>query len=125
MDRVESAIRLVLDFHEALNRHDVAGMMALTTDDCLYESTIPAPDGTSYSGKEEVSRFWKDFFHSSQQASMEIEELVGFGIRCALRWRIAWVDSSGWRRSARGVDLFKMRDKLICQQLSYTKGSLF
>lgn len=31
MSRLESAMRLVLAFHEAFNRHDVAGMMTRYT----------------------------------------------------------------------------------------------
>ncbi len=62
MSRVEEAIRAVLAFNEAFNRHDVAGMMALMSEDCVFENTAPAPDGTLYSGKEAVTQFWQDFF---------------------------------------------------------------
>ena len=51
MSRIESATRIVLEFNEAFNRHDVAGMMRLMSDDCVFENTDPAPDGTVYSGK--------------------------------------------------------------------------
>ena len=57
MSRLESAIRVVLEFNEAFNRHDVAGMMQLMSDDCIFENTNPAPDGAVYSGKEAVTRF--------------------------------------------------------------------
>ncbi len=59
MSRVEEAIRAVLAFNEAFNRHDVAGMMALMSEDCVFENTAPAPDGTLYSGKEAVTQFWR------------------------------------------------------------------
>jgi len=52
MSRVESALRVVLEFNEACNRHDVAGMMRLMSDDCILENSGPAPDGAVYSGKE-------------------------------------------------------------------------
>jgi ketosteroid isomerase-like protein len=45
MSKIESGVRLVLDFNAAFNRHDVAGMMALMSDDCVFENTAPAPDG--------------------------------------------------------------------------------
>ena len=32
-------------FNDALNRHDVDAVMALMTDDCVFENTWPAPDG--------------------------------------------------------------------------------
>ena len=48
MSRVESAIRVVLAFNESFNRHDVAGMLKLMSDDCIFESTAPGPDGAVY-----------------------------------------------------------------------------
>ena len=62
MSKIESGIRVVLEFNEAFNRHDVTGMMQLMSDDCLFENTNPAPDGTVYKGKEAVTQFWQDFF---------------------------------------------------------------
>jgi hypothetical protein len=35
MARLESGVRVVLAFNEAFNRHDVAGMMRLMSDDCV------------------------------------------------------------------------------------------
>ena len=37
-----------LEFNEAFNRHDVAGMMQPMSDDCIFENTGPAPDGAVY-----------------------------------------------------------------------------
>ena len=118
MSKIEGALRTVLEFNEAFNRHDVAGMMNLMTDDCLFENTDPAPDGTAYSGKEVVTQFWQDFFRESPQAHIEIEEAFGLGNnRCVMRWKYTWVDGH-----VRGVDIFKVRDGLISEKLSYVKG---
>ena len=83
MSKMETAMRIVLEFNEAFNRHDVPGMMKLMTDDCIFENTDPAPDGTVYSGKEVVTQFWQGFFRKSPHAHIEIEEI--FGTRPALR----------------------------------------
>jgi predicted SnoaL-like aldol condensation-catalyzing enzyme len=120
--RFELAVRTVLEFNEAFNRHDVAGMMQLMSDDCVFENTDPAPDGAVYSGREAVTRFWQDFFRESPQARIEIEEIFGFGFRCIMRWRYTWVDAAGTEGHVRGVDLFKLRNGFICEKLSYVKG---
>lgn len=122
MSRIESALRVVLEFNEAFNRQDVAGMMALMSDDCVFENTTPAPDGTVYSGKEAVSRFWQDFFRESPHAHIEIEEIFGLGLRCIMRWRYDWTDAAGQKGHVRGVDIFQIRNGLICEKLSYVKG---
>lgn len=122
MSRIESATRTILAFNEAFNRHDVAGMMQLMSDDCVFENTAPAPDGTVYSGKEAVTQFWQAFFRDSPQAHIEIEEIFGLGARCVMRWRYDWVDAAGKKGHVRGVDIFRLKDGLICEKLSYVKG---
>lgn len=123
MSRFKSAIRIVLEFNEAFNRHDVAGMMKLMSDDCVFENNYPAPDGTVYSGKERVNQFWKDFFHKSPEANCEIEEIFSLGFRCIMRGTYDWVDLAGKKGHVRGVDIFKVKNGSICEKLSYVKGS--
>jgi len=122
MSKIESGMRVVLEFNDAFNRHDVAGMMKLMSDDCIFENTDPAPDGTIYSGKETVTKFWQDFFRESPNAHIEIEEIFGMGLRCIMRWKYEWGDTSGQKGHIRGVDVFKLRENLICEKLSYVKG---
>ncbi|HRQ39280.1 MAG TPA: nuclear transport factor 2 family protein [Chloroflexota bacterium] len=122
MSRIETAVRTVLAFNEAFNRHDVAGMMTLMSDDCVFENTAPAPEGTVYQGKEAVTQFWHEFFRQSPQAHIEVEEIFGLGYRCVMRWLYAWVDENGDRGYVRGVDIFQVRDGRISQKLSYVKG---
>lgn len=122
LSRFEAAIRTVLEFNEAFNRHDVNGMMQLMSEDCLFENTAPAPDGTAYSGEVAVTRFWEDFFRESPQAHIEIEDIFGFGERCVMRWTYSWVDQVGEKGHVRGVDVYRVRDGLIREKLSYVKG---
>jgi len=41
MSQIESSVRTVMEFNDAFNRHDVAGMMQLMSDDCVFENTDP------------------------------------------------------------------------------------
>uniref|UniRef100_A0A7C1FM36 Nuclear transport factor 2 family protein n=1 Tax=Caldilinea aerophila TaxID=133453 RepID=A0A7C1FM36_9CHLR len=122
MSKVEEAMRAVLAFNNALNRHDVEGMMRLMSEDCIFENTCPPPDGTVYSGKEEVTQFWQTFFQQSPLAHIEIEEIFSAGTRCIMRWRYTWVDAAGQEGHVRGVDLYRIKGALICEKLSYVKG---
>lgn len=119
MSKLETAIRVVMEYHEAFNRHDIAGMMKLMSDDCIYENSAPAPNGAICKGKEAITQYWQDFFHESPQARLEIEEIfsMGLGHRCIMRWKCDWGNGH-----VRGVDIFKERDGLICEKLSYVKG---
>lgn len=122
MSNLESAPRLVLEFNNAFNRHDVDGMMQLMSDDCIFENTSPSPDGTLYLGKVAITDFWQDFFQESPHAHIEIEEIFGLGDRCIMRWRYMWVDKAGRPGHVRGVDIFRVKDDVICEKLSYVKG---
>jgi predicted SnoaL-like aldol condensation-catalyzing enzyme len=122
MSKFETAIRIVIDFNEAFNRHDTAGMMQLMSDDCVFENTSPAPDGTVYKGKEAVTQFWQEFFRESPQAHIEIEEIFSLGFHCVMRWKYTWVDTAGAPGYVRGVDIFKIKEGLISEKLSYVKG---
>jgi ketosteroid isomerase-like protein len=122
MSRVETAVRTVLAFHEAFNRHDVAAMMTLTSEDTVFESPEPPPDGGTYAGKNAVAAYWAAFFERSPKAHIEIEEIFGLGMRCVMRWRYDWTDGSGERGHVRGVDVYLVRNDQIQQKLSYVKG---
>ncbi|HSF80076.1 MAG TPA: nuclear transport factor 2 family protein [Anaerolineales bacterium] len=115
-------MRVALEFNEAFNRHDVAGMMQLMSDDCVFENTTPAPDGMRYAGKEEVTQFWQDFFRASPQAHIKIEEIFSAGEHCIMRWRYSWGATGGEKGHVRGVDIFLVRHGLIREKLSYVKG---
>jgi hypothetical protein len=122
LSKIENVVRVVIAFNEAFNRHDVDGMMALMTDDCLFENTSPPPDGTIYKGKAAVTAFWSGFFRESPQARIEIEDIYGLGFRCFMRWRYDWVDVNKQAGHVRGVDIYQIRSGLISEKLSYVKG---
>lgn len=122
MKKIESAMRIVLEFNDAFNRHDVAGMMRLMSETCVFENTHPAPDGTSYQGKAAVTQFWQEFFQASPHAHITVEDIFGLGQHCVMRWRYEWVSAAGQTGHVRGVDIFKLQDGLISEKLSYVKG---
>jgi ketosteroid isomerase-like protein len=113
---------LLDSFNEAFNRHDVEAMMAMMTEDCLFENTFPAPDGSRFEGRTAVRQFWLEFFQSSSQATLEIEEIFLCEDRGAQRWIYRWVDADGVAGHVRGVDLFRFREGKIAEKLSYVKG---
>ncbi|NLF11421.1 MAG: SnoaL-like domain-containing protein [Anaerolineaceae bacterium] len=115
-------VRLVEQFNEALNARDVDAMMALMTEDCVFENTSPAPDGVRYEGQEAVRAFWVDFFRTSRQPRIEIEEVLAAGDRCVMRWIYHWVDDQGHPGHVRGVDIYTIRAGRIAEKLSYVKG---
>lgn len=122
MSKIETAIRISLAFNEAVNHHDIAEIMKLLSDDCIFEISAPAPDGTKVIGKEAIAHYLRDFFRHSPPVHIQIEDIYGFGHRCNMHWRCEWTDETGNKSYVRGVDIFKEKDGLICEKLSYVKG---
>lgn len=108
-------------FNEAFNRHDVDAIMSAMTEDCVFENTRPAPDGTRIAGQAAVRAFWEEFFQRSPQAHFDTEELIAAGDRGIVRWRYSWV-RDGTSGHVRGVDVFRVRDGKVAEKLSYVKG---
>jgi ketosteroid isomerase-like protein len=109
-------------FNDAFNRHDVDGVMAAMTDDCVFESTQPPPDGARHEGQAAVRRYGEEFFRSSPRAFFETEDLFTAGDRCVVRWVYRWDNAGGDRGHVRGVDVFRVQDGKVAEKLSYVKG---
>ncbi len=109
-------------FNAAFNRHDVDAIMAAMTDDCVFENTVPVPDGTRYVGQAAVRAAWDLFFTNSPLARFETEEIFAADDRCVVRWVYHWTDNDGSQGHVRGVDLFRVRNGKITEKLSYVKG---
>ncbi len=118
MDKNSHATALIIkEFNNAFNNHDIDAVMALMTDDCIFENTYPAPDGTRHVGQAQVRLELGNFLKSSPQALFEEEELIVCDDRCVIRWRYSWGDGH-----VRGVDVMRVRDKKVSEKFSYVKG---
>jgi ketosteroid isomerase-like protein len=119
--RTAETLAVVNRFNDAFNRHDVDAVMAAMTEDCVFDSTRPPPDGERIAGQAAVRKFWEAFFARSPQARFETEEIFAAGDRAVVRWVYHWV-RDGARGRVRGVDVFRVRDGRVAEKLSYVKG---
>jgi ketosteroid isomerase-like protein len=117
----QATLATVEQFNAVFNRHDVDGIMALMTDDCVFDSTRPAPDGERVVGQAAVRAFWNAFFVRSPAANFETEEIFASGDRCVVRWVYRWV-REGVAGHVRGIDLFTVKNGRVAEKLSYVKG---
>lgn len=118
----EATLAAIERFNIAFGDHDVDAIMAHMTDDCIFESTYPPPDGIRYQGQEVVRGVWNELFTASPDARFDAEEIVAAGDRCTVRWIYRYTDGSGQEQHLRGVDVFRVRDGKVAEKLSYVKG---
>jgi len=116
MDSADT-LTVIARFHDAFNAHNVDAIMALMTDDCVFENTSPAPDGERYIGQAAVRGVWERLFAASPNAYFEVEEMFAGGDHGVIRWCYAWGDGH-----VRGVDVMRVRDGKVAEKLSYVKG---
>ena len=109
-------------FNEAFNRHDVDAIMAAMTDDVVFDSTGPAPDGMQVVGQDAMRAVWEDFFRSSPHAYFDVEEMFAAGDRCTVRWLYRFHKDDPGAGHVRGVDIFRVRDGKVAEKLCYVKG---
>jgi uncharacterized protein (TIGR03086 family) len=109
-------------FSAAFGSGDVDAVMALMTDDCVFEATGPAPDGVRHAGAEAVRAVWVELFGGTTKPAFTEEESFVAGDRGVLRWRFDWVNDDGSPGHVRGVDVLRFRDGLVCEKFSYVKG---
>ena len=117
-----TTLDIIERFNDVFNKHDVDGIMALMTDDVVFENTFPRPDGERYAGQDNVRGFWEQLFGGSPSARFETEDIFAGDDRCTVRWVYHWVDDEGKPGHVRGADVFRVRDGKVAEKLSYVKG---
>ena len=113
---MDDALAVVERFGAAWGGHDLDACLALVTDDCVFDATGPAPDGTRCEGKDAIRTAWQPIFDDTA-SNFEAEETFAAGDRVVQRWRYSWSDGH-----IRGVDVFRVRDGLVAEKFSYVKG---
>ena len=112
----ETTLETVDRFNQAWGAHDLDATLALTTPDCVFDATGPAPDGIRSLGPDEIRAAWTPIF-ADTNAVFSVEEIFEAGDRAIQRWRYDWDGGH-----VRGVDIFTVRDGLVAEKLSYVKG---
>lgn len=116
----ETTIELVTRFENAFNTYDVDALMADMTDDCVFEHVAPAAASLGrHEGQAAVRAVWEALQVHFPGHRFELEDIFGVGARCACRWKLRWPLPEGGEGTARGVDIFRVRDGKIAEKLTY------
>jgi uncharacterized protein (TIGR02246 family) len=108
--------RVVEQFGSAWTSHDLEASLSMLTDDCVFESTGPAPDGARHEGREAIRAAWQPIFDDAA-TRFQIEQSIVAGDRVVQLWRYDWAGGH-----VRGIDVFQVRGDLVTEKLSYVKG---
>jgi hypothetical protein len=112
----ESAAAVVGRFNVAWNDHDLTAALAMTSADCVFESTSPAPDGQRCVGHAAIRAAWKPIF-DDVASHFTVEDSFTAGPRVVQRWRYDWAGGH-----VRGIDVITVSDSKVTEKLAYVKG---
>ena len=83
-ETTRATIEAIKRLDAAFDRGDIDAFMAAMTDDCVWESFTPAPDGQRHEGQAAVRRAMVEFLGSSPV--FDGEEMLACGDRATVRW---------------------------------------
>jgi uncharacterized protein (TIGR02246 family) len=111
-----SVAEIVDQFNAAWNDHDLGAALALTSEDCVFESTSPAPDGQRCVGHAQIRAAWEPIF-AQPHSHFSVEDSFVAGDRLVQQWRYDWGDGH-----IRGIDIIVVQGGLVTAKLAYVKG---
>jgi ketosteroid isomerase-like protein/uncharacterized protein (DUF1330 family) len=115
--------KLLEDFADAWNRHDVDALMSMMTDDGVFEAAAgSALDGEKYVGKQAVRGAYQAVFDTYPDAHWGSPRHVVTGDRGMSEWTFTGTMKNGSRVEVTGCDLFTFRDGKIAIKNSYRKN---
>ena len=113
---VEAVAEVVGRFNAAWSDHDLPAAIALTSEDCVFESTSPAPDGERFVGHAAIRAAWQPIF-DDMTSYFTVEDSFTAGSRVVQRWRYDWAGGH-----VRGVDVVTVSGGKVTEKLAYVKG---
>lgn len=107
----------------AWNAHDIDRLMAMFTDDCVFEAAGGnEAAGTTYSGREEVTKAFADILTGLPDAHFEpVRDSVVDDTYAISEWLLTGSVGGGRRIEIHGCDFLTIRDGRISRKNSFTK----
>ena len=117
-----SEAKLLQVLFDAFNRHDLEGVLACMTEDCVFEGAAgPEAYGARFIGHDAVGAafegVWKTF-PDVQWANAAHFAADGLGVS---QWTLVGTREDGVRIEADGVDLFSFRDGKVATKKAFRK----
>src|SRR5436853_3836305 len=103
-------------FGTAWADHDLGAALSMLTEDCVFDSTGPAPDGARHEGIDAIRQAWQPIF-DDPTSRFDAAAPLAAGDRVIQLWRYSWGQGH-----VRGVDVLRVRGGKVAEKLSYVKG---
>jgi len=110
-------------FADAWNRHDLDALMAMMTDDCVFEASAgPQVNGERSEGRDAVRAAFAAVFDTFPDAHWGHCRHFVVGDRAVSEWTFTGTHQDGGRVEVNGCDLLTFRGGKIAVKNSYRKN---
>lgn len=110
-------------FAAAWNRHDCEALLAMVTDDAVFETAMGANAwGDRFAGRAQLRSAFSKVWETFPDARWEEDTHVVSGDRGFSEWTFRGTDRNGKFVEVRGVDVFTFRDGLIAKKDTFRKS---
>ncbi|GAA3541698.1 nuclear transport factor 2 family protein [Zobellella aerophila] len=115
-------VKLLEELFAAFNRHDVEGVMACMTDDCVFEGAAgPEAYGVRFEGRDAVAAAFVKVWTTFPDVSWQNTKHFAAGDRGVSQWTFCATAQDGRRIEADGVDLFTLKDGKLALKQAFRK----
>jgi len=117
--------RLLGDFADAFNRHDLDALMSMMTADAVFEASVGKNvDGERHQGAAAVRAAFAAVFAQYPDAQWRNGRHFVAGDRGVSEWTFTGTRADGIRVETNGCDLFTFRDGKIAVKDSFRKNRI-
>ena len=116
----EEVGRIVRRFASAWKDHDIEALMALVSDDCVYDASVGSGPGERFVGRDQV-RAGITRMLAHDESSDEPSELICVDSRRAVMLWTLRTRLRGEIRPVRGCDVFRVESGLITRKDAFRK----
>jgi steroid delta-isomerase-like uncharacterized protein len=121
--KTSDLLTLLEHFADAWNRHDLDALMAMMTDDCVFQASAgPHVDGQRSEGQLAVRTAYAAVFDAFHDAHWANARHFIAGNRGVSEWTFTGTHQNGTFVEVTGCDLFTFHDGKIAMKNSYRKN---
>ncbi|MBL1379468.1 nuclear transport factor 2 family protein [Zobellella iuensis] len=118
----QKTVALLDALFAAFNRHDIEGVMACMTDDCVFEGAAGSEAfGTRFSGADAVAAAFVKVWTTYPDVSWQGTSHFAAGDRAVSQWTFCATCPDGRRIEADGVDLFTLKGGRLALKQAFRK----
>jgi len=121
----QDAMQLMRQHAQAWNAHDIDELLALMTEDCIYDASAGKhPLGERHIGHAALEPAFKAIWETIKDASWDDAVHFPCGEYGFTTWIFRGTRSDGTKTEVKGFDLLRFRDGKICHKDTYRKSVL-